>query len=755
MEENSAAAGASRPLRGAERRIRLEEREWSSLGSRLLPSLLQRHPGEESSVHASFVPLSSPPPQSPLLPQQALSWQRERDDPGNRVAKRMLALDFRGKLDVTALKRSLAEIVRRHDILRAVFEVRDDRVCLVVPRTGDVDVSVTPVNGSSAAEQNALYHTEELAEVRRSFDVASGPLFRARLLRLDSKHHRLLLTAHELVCDEWSLDIFFEELVSFYSVYAVDQQSPWAERALQFTDLLTWQQRLQSDSAWTNGLAFWQLQLLPTSPPLALPTDRPLPATASVESARHPLNLSQLLAAGLKTISGDRITLALFAGITAWLSAVTKQTDIVIGAETSGRRYLETAGMIGPLSQLLLLRTDLSGDPTGQEILRRVRATMRATYANQETAATWQASTWDQTTPNESPLPRVVVRVKPAVKRTVKWPRLSVERREVDIRAASYDILVDVVQSDDQLVGWLTYRTDLFGAPTIAALADHMISTLTRFAANPAQPLSATATPPALPTGGVISMSVPLQPVDPAAAPSQYAEATDGPVRQGVRAAEVSIVPLLDEGSDPPVFLVPNGFGGRAILRSVARLAARLGPAVRSYAFHVDGINSKLARDNPSAWANAICVQHLNLLLATQPDSPYRLVGVCGGGYAAFEMAQQLMAQGEEVATLVLIDTWQPGAWSPRSEGAVPAPDVVRDSIVRSYRPRPFHGRLVLIANETWYQLNPTLGWDTVAQGGLAVHVVPGDHRILHPDRIEVVAARVREALAASPGQPL
>jgi amino acid adenylation domain-containing protein len=322
----------------------------------------------------------------PLSFAQERLWFLDQLEPGSTVYNMSGALRLTGRLDIDALERSLNEVVRRHEALRTSFttiegaprQVISAELLLVLPV---IDLSDSP---ESAREDEA--RRQAAAAARQPFDLSRGPLLRATLLRLDEQEHILLLSMHHIVSDGWSLAILFRELSALYEAYVNGKPSPLPELPIQYADYAVWQRnRLQGDLLETQ-LAYWRKQLDGVSP-LNLATDRPRPPVQTFHGARQSLVLSQDLTQALKQLSrknGASLFMTLLAALQILLHRLTGQDDITVGSPIAGRNRADIESLIGFFLNTLVLRSNLSGDPTFVQLLDQVRGACLDAYAHQD-----------------------------------------------------------------------------------------------------------------------------------------------------------------------------------------------------------------------------------------------------------------------------------------------------------------------------------------------------------------------------------
>ena len=286
-----------------------------------------------------------------------------------------------------ALRRSLHEVVRRHESLRTTFGERDgEPVQLVHPPAPAalplVDLRALP---AAAREPEALRLVE--AEALRPFDLARRPPLRSTLLRLDEEDHVLCFTLHHIVSDAWSKDVLVREVSALYDAFSRGEPSPLPELPVQYADFAVWQRARLSGEALEAQIAYWKERLAGAPPLLEIPTDRPRAAGQDARTAIHPFALSAPATRALEALSRRERTTLFMTIMAAWMALLGRysgQEDVVVGSANAGRDRHETEGLIGFFINMLVLRGDLSGDPTWRELLARVRETALGAYAHQE-----------------------------------------------------------------------------------------------------------------------------------------------------------------------------------------------------------------------------------------------------------------------------------------------------------------------------------------------------------------------------------
>src|SRR5256886_2573634 len=326
------------------------------------------------------LPLPAPRSRDGTLPLSSLQeqlWFLDRLAPGRRAYNVSRTFRLTGPVDVGALECAFADVVRRHEILRTVFTVDETGPVQKVLPKGDARLVVEDLSGfpDDRREAEALRKAEET--IRAPYDIELGPLLRLLLLRLDEATHLLVLGLHHTCSDGWSKPIFWRDLAAFYNAHLSGQPAELPELPLQFGDFAVWQRRLIESPEFQPHLEYW-IERLRGLQPLELLTDRPRPTAPTYESDAVTTVLERDVLDGLRTLaeqSNATLLMALLAAFKAVLARHTGQSEIVIGTATTGRPMPGLAPLIGPFINVLVLRTDVSGDPTFGELLARTKQT--------------------------------------------------------------------------------------------------------------------------------------------------------------------------------------------------------------------------------------------------------------------------------------------------------------------------------------------------------------------------------------------
>ncbi|OLE14446.1 MAG: hypothetical protein AUI36_39020 [Cyanobacteria bacterium 13_1_40CM_2_61_4] len=309
----------------------------------------------------------------PVSSGQKRLWFLEQFQPGNPLYNVPVSVRLEGPLDTTALEQAVNQVVRRHEILRTCFDRRQGEPVQIVAPSVRMKLSVTDLERYPLADREAEAKRLAGAEAQRPFDLKESPLFRAGLLRLSQTEYILLLTWHHIIFDGWSLGVFFKDLVTFYEGFRAGKPVEMPELRIQYADFAVWErERLK---ALDKELAWWKKQLAGPLPVLELPTDRPRPAVQTYSGAVEALALPAHLRDALNGLSRQEEAttfMTLLAAFQTLLHRYTGQEDILVGSPIAGRNLTETEELIGCFINTLVLRSDLSGNPTFRELVGRV-----------------------------------------------------------------------------------------------------------------------------------------------------------------------------------------------------------------------------------------------------------------------------------------------------------------------------------------------------------------------------------------------
>ncbi|HEX9936743.1 MAG TPA: condensation domain-containing protein, partial [Longimicrobium sp.] len=416
-------------------------------------------------------------------------WFIDRLEPGSAVYNIPVAWRLEGALDGAALERSLSEIVRRHETLRTTFAEVDGSPVQVIAPFGGFALPVEDLSGLSEAEREAAVGERIGQEARRAFDLATGPLFHAALLRLHPEGHVLMLCMHHVISDGWSMEVFFRELSALYAAYRDGGDSPLAQPPVQYADYARWQREQLAGEALDRQLAYWRERLAGAPALLELPTDRPRPPVQSHRGARETFDLPPALLDRLQALArgeGATLYMVLLGAFQLLLSRYSGSEDVVVGTPIAGRTRRQVEELIGFFANTLVLRTDLSGDPSFREVLRRVREATLGAFAHQDVPfEKLVAELQPERSLGHTPLFQVMFTLQNAAEgRGAALPGLGVSGAGAAMEIAKFDLDLALTASAQGLRGGLTYSTELFERGTIERMLGHLRRVLEQVAAD-------------------------------------------------------------------------------------------------------------------------------------------------------------------------------------------------------------------------------------------------------------------------------
>jgi hypothetical protein len=430
-----------------------------------------------SEMPASMVHREGERSESRLSMTQEQIWVFEQITPGTAVYNVPMGLRFMGNLDEGVLERSLAEIVRRHEVLRASFREVNGHPVQVVGSASTVMVARCDVPGAGGADGLEGVKRACEAECRRPFDLVHGPLIRFTLFRLSSTEHVLLIVAHHLVFDGWSFGILLRELAALYDASLKGQPDALPPLSIGYSDFARDQRRRLRGKRLENHTAFWRRKLGNSPPRLALPVDHSAPAGKRHSGRRYPLVLDEELTSCLKALGrgeGPTLFITLLTGLVALLYRYTGEEDVLVATAVSGRTGAGTRSVIGSFANLLFLRTDVSGRPTFRQLLDRVfRTTFEALYHQEFPFEDVVSELNPGRVLSGSSLSQVMLTLHDFPVPSVELPGLSVEILDIHTGTAKVDLSLEFQERGGRLEGWFEYNDELFTVETIARMAGH------------------------------------------------------------------------------------------------------------------------------------------------------------------------------------------------------------------------------------------------------------------------------------------
>jgi amino acid adenylation domain-containing protein len=392
-----------------------------------------------------------------------------------------LRLRLIGSLNVPAFTQSVSEIVQRHEALRTRFAVMDGVPTQLIDDPPQSTVQVVDLQAIPAQQRERHLQDFAAKHARRPFDLTRGPLLRATLLRLSDQEHVFLLVIHHAVIDAWSLEVFANELEILYGCFARRHKTTLPVLAIQYADFAIWRTRSMQEPVLDDQLAYWRRQLADV-PDMEIPTTLPRSSRQTHEGACYDFQFSMELVNALRDLGRrESVTLMMIvmAAFKVLLYRYSGQRDIAIGTPISGRNRAELEGLIGLFLNLIVLRTDLSGEPSFRELLRKVREVALSAYARQDVPFERLVEELQPKRDlSRAPFFQVMLVVQHSPQQHWALPGITVTAEHVRNLPAKFDLTLTLTTEGESLQGCLHYRCDLFDEPTIRRMSGHLLRLL-------------------------------------------------------------------------------------------------------------------------------------------------------------------------------------------------------------------------------------------------------------------------------------
>jgi amino acid adenylation domain-containing protein len=430
--------------------------------------------------------------QLPLSFAQERLWFLEQLETHNAAYNIGVALWLQGDLDPTALGRSINALVARHEVLRTRFVQVEGRPAQIVG--ADRQPALSVVDLTPLDEDQREVEANQLArnEISAPFDLTDDSLLRVKLVRLEAARHLLMVTMHHIISDQWSVRVFLEELSRLYGEAIGHEAANLAELSVQYADYAAWQRQWLHGEVLARQLDYWKQQLGGELPVLELPTDRPRPAVQRYQGASESLLLPPELLTKLSTIgqsAGATPFMTLLVAFQILLYRYSGQDDILIGTPIANRGRAELENLMGLFLNTLVVRVDLSGNPTFKQLLGHVRQVALDAFSHKDLPFERLVEVLQpERDLSRNPLFQVMfVYQSEQVAPKLKLPGISVQPLEVPTQTAKFDLTLFVEQTADGLKCLLEYNSDIFEAETIRRMLDHFRVLLQGAVADPNQ----------------------------------------------------------------------------------------------------------------------------------------------------------------------------------------------------------------------------------------------------------------------------
>ncbi|HAC64645.1 MAG TPA: hypothetical protein DCF68_14205 [Cyanothece sp. UBA12306] len=646
----------------------------------------------------------------PLSLAQERLWLLENLGSNSAVYNLSVAFSLKGPLKLKILEKSIAEVIKRHEVLRTHFKKIDHQPIVVINNNFNFQLNIRDIRSIPLEKREAEIQLIITKQVQKPFNLVGDLLWRMQLIHVQEQEYIFLLTMHHLISDGWSFGIFLKEINEIYQAWCLENQPSLSPLSIQYVDFAQWQRDYLNSGLIQASRNYWQQKLTEELTPLKLPIDQEISSVVSYRGKYKSFNLSKDLIEQLKELSkreGVSLFNTLLTTFGLLLNRHTQQEELLICSPVLGRNPSETENLIGYFNNILPLHISLSGNPTFRELLQRVRQVTTDAYEHQEIPFQELA---ELPGVRNIPLTRGMFNLDKGASDIFELPGIEVQNLEVDNGEANFDLSVNLFeQSDSHIKGVFNYKIDLFSETIITQMIERfqfLLETLVNAADTPVNSLKTwiiekspeskiTEKPVFIAPRnhwetGLVAIWEELLGVKPIGIADNFfalgghsilalrlfskieekygknlglSTLLQAPTIEQM--AEIissdqptiswsSLVPIQPNGSNPPLFCF-HAVGGNVL--TYLELSQCLSSEQPVYGLQARGLDGK---DDFDTCIEDMATHYLEEILTLDFPGPYFLGGLSGGGVIAFEVAQQLQARGKEVALVILFDSYNP-----------------------------------------------------------------------------------------------
>ena len=430
----------------------------------------------------------------PLSFAQQRLWLIDQLQPGSSLYNIATGVRFSGKLNLEALERSLAEVIRRHESLRTSFSLLDEQPVQLIAEAVSLSMPLIDLSHLDEAEREAALTRQAEAEAGRGFDLREPPLLRVRMLRLAQDEHVLLLTMHHIISDGWSMGVLVREVGALYEAYERGEESPLEELEVQYVDYAVWQRERLKGEELERELGYWREQLRGAPAVLELPTDRVRPAVQTYRGGRQSVRVTSEVVSRLREVGqseGATLYMVLLGAFSVLLWRYSGAEDVVVGTPVANRTRGEVEGLIGFFVNTLVMRVEVRGEESYRELVRRVREVSVGGYGHQEVPF---EKVVEELTPERSlshtPLFQVMFNFRNVPSTDVNLSGLKLSSLRAAEREAKFPLTLYVNEHGSEFTLEVVYQRALFSAARMSFLLEQLRYLLEQIVDDPDLPIS-------------------------------------------------------------------------------------------------------------------------------------------------------------------------------------------------------------------------------------------------------------------------
>lgn len=402
-------------------------------------------------------------------------WFMDQLVPSSALYVETVVVSLVGKLNLAALNQSLNEVVGRHESLRTFFQTEHGQPHGCVASALWLDLPSIDLSGLRSEIRSQRARELSLEQACKPFNLGQLPLLRPRLISLDAREHLLVLSLHHIICDGWSKAILAWELSRLYGSFSGSAASDLPGPELQYSDFALWERERLSSGELDHEMEYWREQLGPSVPVIDLPTDRDRPAIRSYRGATIRFELSRSVSEAVRRLSRSRAATTyttLLAAFQALLSRYCGQEELVVGTIVANRAAAELENIIGLMVNTLVIKGDLSANPTFIELIERVKQTALGAFKHQslpyEELVAELAATRDS---DRRSLVDVMFVMEEGLEGSLEMAGLRASEEKLHSGTAKYDLMMALRDRDGAFEGTLEYSADLFDETTVSRIA--------------------------------------------------------------------------------------------------------------------------------------------------------------------------------------------------------------------------------------------------------------------------------------------
>ncbi len=426
----------------------------------------------------------------PLSFAQQRLWFLDQLQPNSTAYNIPSALKLLGTLNVQALEASIQEIIARHESFRTTFDDDNGKPKQIIHTDSDFELDVIDLSVLSKDDRENELNRLAQKEAQVVFNLSTGPLFRAVLVKLQDEEHAILFNMHHIISDGWSIGVLIREMVQLYAAFSEGKPSPLPDLEIQYPDFAYWQQHWLQGDVLENQIRYWKEQLSGAPPLLELPTDRPRPAVQTANGASARIEINEDLTGDLKQLSreeGVTVFMTLLAAFHTLLHRYSGQNEVLIGSPIANRTNSKVEKLIGFFVNTLIFKGDLSDNPEFVELLTQIRETALGAYAHQDTPFEKLVEELQpERDMSHSPLFQVAFAFQniPA-DQSITIDTLTMQPIQNEGITAKYDLTLTMTETGNSIIGSMEYNTDLFNRSTIERMLGHFKTILEQVTDDP------------------------------------------------------------------------------------------------------------------------------------------------------------------------------------------------------------------------------------------------------------------------------